>query len=88
MQKSKGHPLAMGLIGHESGAVYAQIEITLRDFDTVDFVIRREPYSNLPDVKFSIDYRDIDDVIEILNEAKKKLDAYWISRLAAEELEV
>jgi len=88
MQKSKGHPLGMGLIGHESGAVYAQIEITLRDFDTVDFVIRQEPYSNRPDVKFSIDYRDIDDVIDILNEAKKKLDAYWLSRLAAEELEV
>ena len=87
MEKSKKHPLAMGLIGHRSGLVYAQMEIYLRDHNTVDFTIRRKLYSNLPDVEFSINNRDLEDIIDILNEAKKKLDTYWVSRLVVTEFE-
>lgn len=80
MEKSiQKKPLAMGLIGHKSGLVYAQMEIYLRDFNTLDIAIRRQLYSNLADIEFSIDNMDLEDIIDILNEAKKKLDNYWLT---------
>lgn len=72
-------PLAMGLLGHSSGSVYAQMEISFRDYETLDFVIKREAYSNLPDVEFSINSMDLEDIIDILKEAKRKLDKHWLS---------
>ena len=84
MEKSiQKKPLAMGLLGQKSGLVYAQMEIYLRDYNNLDFAIRRKLYSNLPDIEFSINNMDLEDIIDILNEAKKKLDAHWFSSLRA-----
>ncbi len=73
MQEAQRKPLAVGLLGQSSGSFYGQVEIHLRDYNTLDFIIRRRMYSNLPDVEFSMDNRDLGDVIDILTEAKKKL---------------
>lgn len=70
------------MLGRESGSIYGQIEVSLSDHDTVNIVIRREAYSGLPDIEFSITDTDLQDFINVLEEAKKKVDAYWISRLA------
>ena len=87
MKESQKEPLAMGLVGHGSGVVYAQLEIYRTDFDALDFVLRRNPYSgNLQDIQFSIKDRDLEDIIAVLKEAKRKLDHYWLSKLAATEL--
>lgn len=85
METRKEQPLVTGLIGHKSGLVYAQMEVYTRDQNTLELIIRRTPYSNLPNIEFSIDDRDVEEIIDILKEAKKKLDALWISRLAATE---
>ncbi len=82
MGKSKKIPLVSGLLGLESGSIYGQIEISLSDHDTVNIVIRRKAYSGLPDITFSLKDTDLKDFIGVLEEAKKKVDAYWISRLA------
>lgn len=71
--------LAMGLVGRRSGRVYAQMEISFRDYETLNFVIKREAYSTLPDVEFSINSMDLEDIIDILKEAKRKLDKHWLS---------
>jgi len=43
-------------------------------------------YSGLSDVKFSIADTDLPDVIEILSEAQKKMESYWLSRISAKTI--
>ncbi len=82
MGKSKRIPLVSGLIRREARSIHGQIEISLIDHDTVHVTIRRKAYSGLSDVEFSIPDTDLPEIIDILNEAKKKADTYWLSRVA------
>lgn len=84
MRKSKKIPLASGLIGHEARSMHGQLEVSLSDYSTVHVAIWRKAYCGLPDVRFSVADTDLQDIIDILNEAKKKIDTYWLSRIAAE----
>ena len=86
MGKSKTIPLARGLVGGETSAIYGQLEVFLTNYKTVKIVIRRKPYSDRSDVKFSIPFTDLQDIIDILDEALEKLDSYWLSRVATGEL--
>lgn len=86
MEKRRNEPLAMGLIGHRSGLVYAQLEVHMQDTDVLDLVVRRKPYANLPDIELSIKEKDLEEIIDVLSEAKKRLDALWLARLAETEL--
>lgn len=85
MGKSKRIPLVSGLIGREARSIHGQIEISLIDYDTVHLAIRRKAYSGLSDIEFSVPDTDLQDIIDILNEAKKKVDAYWLSRIATSQ---
>ncbi len=84
MGKSKKIPLVSGLIGRESRSIHGQLEVSLINYDTVHIAIWRKAYSGLSDVDFSIPETDLQEIIDLLNEAKRKADAYWLSRAAIE----
>ncbi|UCG37495.1 MAG: hypothetical protein JSV64_04290 [Candidatus Bathyarchaeota archaeon] len=86
MGKSKTSPLSRGLIGGKSSSIYGQLEVTLVNHKEVKVVIRRKPYSPHPDVSFSIPSTDLEDVIDIMLDAKDQLDALWLSSVATQEL--
>jgi len=82
MVKLKKIPLVSGLIGREARSIHGQLEVSLINFDTVHIAIWRKTYSGLSNVEFSVADTDLEDIIDILNEAKEKIDAYWLSRMA------
>jgi len=82
MGKSKTIPLARGLVGGETSAIYGQLEVFLTNYKNIKIVIRRKPYSDRSDVKFSIPFTDLEDIVDILCEALEELDSYWLSRVA------
>ncbi len=77
-------PLVSGLIGREAGSIHGQLEVSLINYDTVHIALWRKTFSDLSDVKFSIADTDLQDIIDILSEAKRKVDAYWLSKAAVE----
>ncbi len=88
MGKSRTLPLAGGVIGQESGSAYGQLEVTLTDYKTVHILIRRKPYSGDSDIKFSMPFTDLKEIIIILDEAQEKLNDNWLSMVAIKELKV
>jgi len=84
MGKKKKIPLANGLIGREAHSIHGQLEVSLINYDTVHIAIWRKTYSGLSNVKFSIADTDLQDIIDILSEAKRKVDTYWLSKIAVE----
>ena len=82
MGKSKKIPLVSGLIGSKARSIHGQLEVSLINYDTVRIAIRRKIYSGLSNVKFSVAETDLQDIIEILTEANKKIETYWLSRIA------
>jgi len=48
--------------------------------------MKRKIYSGRRDIRFSIPCADLQDLIDILSEAKDKADSYWLSRVAIKEL--
>ena len=83
MGKSKKIPLVSGLIGSKARSIHGQLEVSLINYDTVRIAIMRKIYSGLSDVKFSVAETDLLDIIEILTEANKKIETYWLSRISA-----
>jgi len=86
LKKSRTIPLARGLIGGKVNPIYGQLEVFLTNYKNVKIIINRKPYSGHSDVKFSISCTDLQSVIEILEEAKKKLDECWLQRTAIMDL--
>jgi len=82
MEESKKIPLVNGLIGRESHSISGQMEVSLIGYDTVHIAIWRKTYSGLSDVEFSVSETDLQEIIDILTDAKKKIDACWLSRAA------
>lgn len=81
MEESKRIPLLSGLIGRTSGSIHSQLEISLVNYDTIHIAIWRKALCGLPDIEFTIPDTDLEEIIEIFNEAKKKADAYyWASQ--------
>ncbi|UCH31384.1 MAG: hypothetical protein JSV05_07775 [Candidatus Bathyarchaeota archaeon] len=86
MGKSRTVPLARGLIGGEVGSIYGQLEIFLINNSRIKILIRRKPYSGRPDIKFSMACPNLQDFIDILQDANEQLDVQWLSRVALAEL--
>lgn len=82
MGKTKSVPLANGLIGSKAQLISGQLEVTYHNYKTVRIAIWRKMYSGLPNVNFSIADTDLPDIIEILIEAQKKIENYWLSKIA------
>ena len=85
MGKSRTIPLARGLLAGEDEPVYGQIELSLINDKNIRIVIRRKPYTGRSNVKFSISSSNLQEFIDILQEAKEKLDETWLSRVAMME---
>jgi len=85
MQKSRMIPLAKGLIGGKGEGIHGQLEVFLTNHDTIEIVFHRKPYGGASNVDFSISCDDLQDMINILSEAKEKSDNYWLSRAATTE---
>ena len=82
MKESKRIPLLSGLIGRKSGSIHSQLEVSLINYDTIHVAIRRKAFCGLPDVEFTIPDTDLQEIIDIFDEAKKKADKYyWTSRV-------
>jgi len=82
MEESKRIPLLSGLIGRKSGSIHSQLEVSLINYDTIHVAIRRKAFCGLPDVEFTIPDTDLQEIIDIFSEAKKKADKYyWTSRV-------
>jgi len=86
MGKSKITPLAKGLIGSQAHSIHGQLEVTYVNYNTVRIRIWRKMYSGLPDVNFSVTDTDLPDIIEILTNARKKINGYWLSRISAKTI--
>jgi hypothetical protein len=87
MEKPKKIPLVSGLIGRETQSIHAQLEISRVDYDTINIALKRKAYSGLPDIEFSVTDTDLQEIIDILEEAKNKIDSYWLSRIATPEVQ-
>ena len=85
MERSKAVPLTRGLIAGDTDPIYGQIEISLIDDQSVEISIQRQPYSGQPDIKFLIPQTSLQNLLDALHEAREKLDAAWLSRVAKQE---
>lgn len=83
MRKSKKIPLASGLIGSKAQAVHGQLEVTYVNYNTVHIAIWRKLHCGLSDVKFSVADTDLPDILEILTEANRKINNYWLTKISA-----
>lgn len=87
MGKSQSVPLASGLVTGEADPIYGQMEISLTNSRNINIMIKRKPYSGHSDLKFTIPTTSLESFIDILFEAKEKLDEIWFSKVATSELE-
>jgi hypothetical protein len=83
MEETKKTPLASGLIGRKSGSIHGQLEIILINYDTIHISIWRKAFCGQPDIEFSVPAVCFQDIMTILDEARKKSDNYyWVARIA------
>ena len=88
MGKSKKIPLVSGLIGSKARSVHGQLEVSYIEYSKVHIAFWRKAYSGLPDVKFSVEDTDLPDIIEILTEANKKIEGYWLTKISPKRQEM
>ncbi len=86
MADQKIIPLTRGLIVGETAPIYGQLELFLTDYKNIEIVIRRKPYTGLPDIEISMSCTSLQSFLSLLQEAKDKLDEIWLSRTATIEL--
>ncbi|MCW4052754.1 MAG: hypothetical protein NWE78_06075 [Candidatus Bathyarchaeota archaeon] len=88
MAKSRKIPLARGLIGGKTDSIQGQLEVYLTNYKRIDLVLKRKAYSGRRDVKFSIPSIDLQDMMDILHEAKAKIEEQWLSTVATTKIQV
>ena len=78
-------PLASGLIGGKAKSIHGQLTIKYIDYKLVKVNFWRKLHSGLPDVEFLIEDTDLPEILELLNEANKKIDASWLTKISTEK---
>lgn len=86
MGKSKKIPLTSGLVGRESRSVHGQLEVFLINCNTFHVAIWRNIYSGLLNVVFSIPETPLQEIMNLLSQARKKADTYWLAGEAVKSL--
>ena len=81
MRRLRTIPLANGLLGGSQGSTYGQLEVTLTDYKIVKILIKRKPYTGQSNVKFSIPFSSLRELIDLLNFAQERLDGHWLSMI-------
>jgi hypothetical protein len=71
------------LLGSKAKLIHGQLVVKYIDYDTVKIGLYRKLHSGLPDVEFSVSDQDLPELLELLTEAKQKIDSYWLSKIDA-----
>jgi hypothetical protein len=79
-------PLANGLLVSETDFIHGQLELSLINYKDVEVVVKQKPYGGRSDIRFSISKKALHCMIDILEEAEEKLDKYWLSEFALEDM--
>jgi len=77
-------PLVNKLLGSKTKTIRGQLVVKYIDYDTVDIALYRKLHCGLPDIEFSVADTDLPEILELLTEAKQKIDSYWLSKSALE----
>jgi len=67
--------------------IHGQLTVEYINFNKVKINLWRKLHSGLPDVEFSVEDTDLPEIIELLVEAKKKIDESWLSKISAQGLQ-
>ena len=78
-------PLASGLIGGKAKSIHGQLTIKYIDYKLVKVNFWRKLHSGLPDIEFLIEDTDLPEILELLNEANKKIDESWLTKISTEK---
>lgn len=77
-------PLVNKLLGSKAKSIRGQLVVKYIDYNTVDIALYRKLHCGLPDIEFSVADTDLPEILELLIEAKQKIDGYWLSKKALE----
>lgn len=73
------------LLGSKTKSIRGQFVVKYIDYDTVKIAFYRKLHSGLPDIEFTIADTDLPEILELLTEAKQKIDDQWLSKIATEQ---
>ena len=73
------------LLGSKAKSIRGQFVVKYIDYDTVKIAFYRKLHSALPDIEFTIADTDLPEILELLTEAKQKIDDQWLSKIATEQ---
>jgi hypothetical protein len=75
-------PLVNKLLGSKAKSIRGQLVVKYIDYNTVKIALYRKIHCGLPDIEFSVADTDLPEILELLTEAKQKIDSYWLSKIA------
>lgn len=70
------------LLGSKAKSIRGQLVVKYINYDTVNIALYRKLHCGLPDIEFSVADTDLPEILELLTEAKQKIDSYWLSKNA------
>ena len=70
------------LLGSKLKTIRGQLVVNYIDYDTVKIGLYRKLHCGLPDIEFSVADTDLPEILELLTEAKQKIDGLWLSKAA------
>lgn len=76
------------LLGSKAKSIRGQLVVKYIDYDTVDIALYRKLHCGLPDIEFSVADTDLTEILELLTEAKQKIDSCWLSKNAFARMQV
>lgn len=72
------------LLSSKTKSIRGQLIVKYINYDTVDIGLYRKLHCGLPDIEFSVADTDLPELLELLTEAKQKIDSYWLSKAAGQ----
>jgi len=86
LARQKRIPLASGVLVSDEDFVHGQLEVSVVGYKVVEIVVNQKPYGGRSNIKLSITKKGLSSMIAILQEAAEKLEQYWLSEFATEEV--
>lgn len=82
-ERSNEVVLVNQLLGSKSKSISGQLVVKYVDFDTVKIGLYRKLHCGLPDIEFSVSDIDLSEILQLLTEAKEKIDSFWLTKIAS-----